>query len=75
MEDIKGKYEGLCPSCMMSRRCETWGEWKCLVKERRYTFAGPRECESHKKAPAGFNRPACQCDDCLRRGKLEEEIV
>lgn len=75
MEDTKGKYEGLCPSCMNSRRCETWAEWKCLTKERYYRYAGPKECESYKKAPAVFNRPQCQCEDCLRRGKLEEDIV
>ena len=75
MEDIKGKYEGLCPSCMNSRYCEVWTEWKCIPKTRRYEFAGPRECEHFKKAPVKFDRPPCQCEDCLRRGKMEEEIV
>ena len=72
MEDIKGLYEGLCATCENSIRCETWAEWKCVVKEKRYNYAGPKECESYKKALAKFKRPRCQCEDCLKNGLLEE---
>lgn len=74
MEDIKGNYEGLCATCMYSRRCETWAEWKCVVKEKRYNYAGPKECDSYKKALVGFKRPRCQCEDCLKNEMSAEEV-
>jgi hypothetical protein len=67
--------EGLCPNCINSIRCDVWGEWKCIMKERRiYDYAEMISCDSYKKRPAmGFKERKCQCEDCLRRGSYDDE--
>lgn len=66
--------EGLCINCVSSRRCETWGEMKCLVKKQRiYGYAKLTECKFYKKRGKDFKESPCQCEDCLKNGKLVEE--
>lgn len=66
--------EFLCPSCVNSIFCDTWGEWKCLVKERRiYVYAGMTTCKDYKKRGKDFKKRKCQCEDCLRNELLVEE--
>ena len=74
MSETKGLYEGLCATCVYSRRCETWAEWKCIEHEKRYHYAGPKECAEYVKTPNNFKRPPCRCEDCLKNEKLNEEV-
>lgn len=74
MEEYKGMYEGLCKTCTESVRCGTWGEWKCLVHEKRYPNAGVRTCEDYKKRPAKWTDKPCRCEDCLKNELLADEV-
>ena len=75
MSETKGLYEGLCPTCTESRRCETWAEWKCVKLECRFRYAGPKECPHYKKRPAGWKEMPCRCEDCLKNELLSEVEV
>lgn len=75
MEEYNGKYEGLCPTCIESRRCETWAEWKCVKLQRRYLYAGPKTCPYYTKRPLKWEEMRCRCEDCLRNEKLSEGVV
>lgn len=60
----------LCASCSSSIWCDTWGEFKCSVKERHIT--GPKTvCASYTKRPKNWKEMPCRCEDCLKN--MEEE--
>lgn len=61
--------KGLCPSCVSSIRCETWGQYKCKVKERHIT-GRKSVCASYTRRPKDFEEPKCQCEDCLKNEEL-----
>lgn len=66
---------GLCPNCVNSVQCPTWGEYKCLKKEVRlsqYGFKQPTSCRDYKKRGKDFKERKCQCEDCLKNEDLWE---
>jgi hypothetical protein len=65
---------GLCPTCVSSIFCDTYGEVKCLVHKRRiYGYKTMMTCGSYKKRPKDFKEPKCQCESCLKNAALVEE--
>ena len=64
----------LCPTCSNSVRCNTYAEWKCIVKKRRiYEYADITLCPDYKKRPAKWKEMKCRCEDCLKNELLAEE--
>ena len=63
---------GLCASCTNSIWCDTWGEWKCRVYERRFYGRNiPETCGAYKKRGKDFKESPCQCEDCLENPDIE----
>ena len=67
----------LCPKCVNSVRCETWGEWKCLAQKKRIygykKLTDQAQCKFYKKRGKDFKEPKCQCEDCLKNPLVESE--
>ena len=69
-EEIKG----LCPTCVNSIVCPTWGEIKCTeLKQRIYGYKTMSECAGYKKRDKNFKESRCQCEDCLNNDLLVGE--
>lgn len=65
---------GLCPTCINSLFCNTYGEIKCLIQKKRiYGYKTMTECKFYKKTPSWFKKGRCQCEDCLKNPNLEVE--
>lgn len=65
---------GLCSTCVNSIWCDTWGEWKCTVRKRRFYGSNiPDECKSYKKRGKDFKERPCQCEDCLKNPEVVME--
>lgn len=63
-----------CFECTNARMCQTWGELKCLKKQRRlYKIFSEETCEDFEKRTKGhiLDTP-CQCEDCLSARGEEE---
>lgn len=66
--------EPLCPTCANAIFCDTWGQFKCTVKERRITgYKTMTVCGDYKKRPKDFKEPLCHCEDCMKNELLAEE--
>ena len=66
--------EGLCPTCVNSIWCDTWGEFKCKKLERRiYGYKKMTECKFYGKRDKFFKERKCQCEDCLKNESLAAE--
>jgi len=59
-----------CKDCEHVRRCETWGELKCIKHSKRLYDANHLACQDYKKRKGDI--VACKCDDCHDRGELED---
>lgn len=66
-----------CADCERHVFCSSWGEYKCLVKERRIYEPEneARRCKDYKKAPkkSGEDSPKCQCKSCITRQPAEDD--
>lgn len=64
-----------CTDCIHAVFCSSWGEYKCLVKERRIYEPEneARRCKDYKKAPkkSSEDEPKCQCKTCITRRSVE----
>ena len=64
-----------CIDCIHAVYCSSWGEYKCLVKERRIYEPEneARRCKDYKKASkkSGEDSPKCQCKHCQARESEE----
>lgn len=73
---MANENKSLCETCVSSRRCETWGELKCVAKKMRiYGYKTLTECKFYKKRGKDFKEEPCQCEDCLKNEALMEEEV
>ena len=68
MSDNENK--DLCPSCVHSILCNTWGQFKCRAGAT-YVYKDMTDCRSYKKRPKDFKETDCQCEDCMARSKEE----
>lgn len=59
-----------CKDCEYVRRCDVWGELKCVKKEKRLYSDDPIGCEEFKKRKGDIAK--CRCEDCENRGELED---
>lgn len=60
-------------SCEHSRFCETFGEYKCLKKERRVVLEiDCVGCKNYKKVNPLEKPDFCQCKTCSRRNTQED---
>lgn len=67
----------LCESCVSSRWCATWAEWRCLkqaIQFSSYGYSMPTKCSDYKKRDKNFKEPRCQCEDCLQNESLLDEL-
>lgn len=67
--------EKSCMNCEHSIFCESWGEYKCLVKSRRI-YEPENEaifCDDYKRERrrVGESESKCQCKTCLSRATEE----
>ena len=68
------KIDKSCASCSVSVFCPTWGEWKCITRELRYSRP-VANCMDFSKRPANWKEHRCQCEDCLKNDALAEEYM
>lgn len=54
-----------CKDCESSRRCDVWGEYKCIEKMTRLYEDNPLACDKFKKRKGEMQK--CKCDDCMSR--------
>ena len=68
--------EKSCMDCENSIWCDTWSEFKCVIKQRRIYEPenDALDCEDFKRERRGKNEaePKCRCKHCLRRSASEE---
>lgn len=63
-----------CPTCDNGIWCDTWAEWKCLRHKKRVYDKNERvDCQYYQKRSKGAVAEQCQCEDCLKMGRVEEE--
>lgn len=57
-----------CETCKNAIWCETWTDWKCLVKHIRVyePLRDAQSCESYKRKTRK-EEVKCRCKDCLSR--------
>ena len=61
-----------CADCEHHIFCNSWGDYKCEVKEMRI-YKSPESCESFKKIGSGYKDKKCHCKTCQAYGYAEEE--
>lgn len=67
--------EGLCSSCSNSIWCDTWGEYRCSVLEKRiYNYKELTKCDNYVKRSKDWKEPRCQCRSCLVNEKLLDDL-
>lgn len=67
--------ESLCSSCSNAIFCNTWTEWKCLVKKKRiYDYEDMLVCKSYNKKPNHWKEVKCRCKFCLANEGLIDEL-
>lgn len=65
-----GETKTLCSSCTGAIWCETWGQYKCIIKERHIT-GRKSVCGTYTKRPSNWKEKPCQCEDCLKNPNIE----
>lgn len=61
-----------CADCEHHIFCDSWGEYKCEVKEMRI-YKSPESCPDYIKAKVGAEIKKCHCKTCQVYGYAEEE--
>lgn len=61
-----------CAECSHHIFCESFGEYKCEIKQQR-VYKSPKTCENFEKIKAGEKTKTCHCLACQAYGYSEEE--
>ena len=60
-----------CEDCANAIYCQSWGEFKCEVKQARLRKK-VRVCKSYKKKDANAEEKKCHCLICMARENESE---